>query len=253
MTSTMTPEQASRRDALVTAMAAEITNGDLVGVGLGTPLAVAAALLARASHAPDSHVLVGGAVDPDVDLSGCLAGSSMIAGRTAGYVPHLDTMDMAERQSMTLQFIRPAQVDARGRTNVSALHRDDGTVLRLPGGLALADVPALLPRLVVFFPDHRARNLVAEVDRATGGTSWQRGPRRTRGVVSIISGYGIIRIEPGGPRLAACFPGVSAAMMASETGFPLRGLEDAAQYRVSDEHQAALARIDPDGERYRVA
>jgi glutaconate CoA-transferase, subunit B len=239
-----------RRDALVSAMAHEIVDGDVVGVGLGTPLAVAAALLARASHAPDSHVLVGGAVDPEVDLAGALGGSAAIAGRTSGYVPHVDTMEMAERQAMTLQFIRPAQVDARGQTNVSRILRGDGRPLRLPGGLALADVPALLPRLVVFLPQHRRRSLVATVDRVTGGGGWDRPPHRAAGVVAIISDLAVIRIEPEGPRLQARLPGVSVEQVVEETGFELRGTDDAGVYEVSDQHRAALAEIDPGGIRF---
>ena len=37
---------------------------------------------------------------------------------------------------MTLQFLRPAEVDGHGGANVSRLVAADGSVRRLPGGLA---------------------------------------------------------------------------------------------------------------------
>src|SRR5581483_7529742 len=77
-------------------------------------LALCACLVARETHAPRAAVLVGGAVSPAATLLECLGGPAALAGRTPGYVPHLDTMDMAERQAMTLQFLRPAQVDGEG-------------------------------------------------------------------------------------------------------------------------------------------
>ena len=249
----MSEDREARIDAMVAVMAHEIVDGDLVGVGLGTPLAIVAALAARASHAPDSHVLVGGAVDPDVGLAGCLMGAEGIVGHTSGYVPHLETMEMAERQAMTLQFIRPAQVDGCGRCNVSAVTAPSGRRIRLPGGLAIADVPALLPRLVVFLPEHRRRNLVRAVDRVTGGTGWHGGGYTAEGVTTIVTDLAVISLRDGAPRLAARFPGISVERIVEQTGFELAGVEEAAVFEIGAEDVAALEVVDPDGLRYRAA
>ena len=98
-------------DLVTVALAREVHDGDVVGVGLGTPLALCACLVARRTGAPGAQVLVGGAVSPAATLATACARD--FAGRTPGFVPHLDTMDMAERQAMTLQFLRPAQVGGR--------------------------------------------------------------------------------------------------------------------------------------------
>src|ERR1700733_6766675 len=95
-------------------LAREVRDGDVVGDGLDTPLARTAALLARRTHAPGADVIVAGAVSPDADVATCLAGASALNGRTAGYAVHLITMEMAERRTMTMQFLRPAQVDGHG-------------------------------------------------------------------------------------------------------------------------------------------
>ena len=93
-------------------LAREIGPGDVVGVGLGTPAGLAAALLAQRTSAPDAVVVVSGAISPRADVAECMGGAGALGGRAAGFVSHLESMEMAERQAMTLQFLRPAQVDA---------------------------------------------------------------------------------------------------------------------------------------------
>ena len=243
----------ARRDGLVLAMAREIHDGDVVGVGLGTPLAVLAGLLARATHAPDSHVLVGGAVDPDADLATCLQGPEALVGRTVGFVPHLDTMHMAEQQAMTLQFLQPAQVDGQGCCNVSEVRPDADRRIRLPGGLAIADVPLLLPRLVVHLPGHRRRSLPAQVDRVTGTGRWPGPTHETRGVVAVLTDLGEIRYEAGGARLSGLADGVTPDEVRERTGFDLH-VDGASPWTPPDHpERAALARLDPDGLRHRLA
>lgn len=239
-------------DTMICAMAAEITDGDLVGVGLGTPLAVAAGLLARATTAPDAHLLVGGAVDPRADLATCLEGARSLVGRTAGFVPHLDTMGMAEQQSMTLQYLRPAQVDGRGNLNTSWVRRGEGRV-RLPGGLATADVPRLLPRLVIYLPTHRRRSLPARVDVVTGtGGGWAGGRHRSRGVVTLVTDMAVIRFTAEGAVLASTHPGVEVRDVVDTTGFDLLGVTSAGTTPTpSTEAHARLEELDPHGVRGR--
>lgn len=237
-------------DVMVAALAAEIEDGDLVGVGLGTPLAVAASMLARVTTAPDAHVLVGGAVDPRADLATCLAGARALVGHTAGFVPHLDTMGMAEDQRMTLQFLRPGQVDGRGNLNTSRVGAGDRTV-RLPGGLATADVPRLLPRIVVYLPRHRRRSLPARVDVVTGpGGGWDDGRYRARGTVCLVTDMAVVRFERDGATLASVHPGVDVDEVVAETGFELKGIASAGTTPTPTvEQRQQLDRVDPQGVR----
>lgn len=243
---------ADRRDAMLVAMSRQIVDGDVVGVGLGTPMAVLAGLLARSTHAPGAHLLVGGAVNPDADLETCLAGPEALVGRTTGFVPHLDTMGQAERQAMTLQFLRPAQTDGAGAMNVSAVHRDGRPAVRLPGGLAVADVPALLPRLVVHLPTHRARNLPPRVDVATGSGHHAGPTHRTRGVVAIITELCVIATGAGGARLVSHHPGVAVEQVVTETGFALELEGSVCSPGPSDAERHALAALDPTELRYQL-
>jgi len=249
----MSDQQLARADVMVAVMARQIADGDLVGVGLGTPLAVAAALLARATSAPDAHVLVGGAMDPDADLATVLAGSRAVLRRTPGFVSHLDSMDMAERQAMTLQFLRPAEVDGRGNLNTSRIGPAAAPAVRFPGGLATGDVPALLPRVVAYLPRHRRRNLPPRVSCVTGAAAgWDADRFRARGVTLLVTDLAVIAFDERGATLRSVHPGVEVAAVLDATGFTIAVGDDVEVTPGPDAlERAALARIDPDGVRAR--
>lgn len=229
------------------ALAREIHPDDVVGVGLGTPTALCAALLAQRTHAAGATVLVGGAVSPRATVAQCLHHD--IRGRTPGYVPHLDTMDMAERQAMTLQFLRPAQVGPDGSANTSRVEAG-GKLVRFPGGLALADVVDLMPRIVLYHTAHEPRGLPAEVGfRTAAGGGVSRGGYVARGPTALVTDRAVIRFEPGGPRLESFHPGETAPGVEEATGFELR-VEGAVETPApTDRELAALEEVDP--ERYR--
>jgi glutaconate CoA-transferase subunit B len=222
----------------------EISNGDVVGVGLGTPLALAAALTARQCHAPRSHLLVAGALSPDADLVTCLGGAAALNGRTAAFVPHVLTMEMAERRAMTLQFLRPAQVDGNGNANTSRISTSDGSVRRLPGGLATADVFRILPRVVLYHTDHRRRSLPAQVSFVTGAGGGDP-VAGTRGPVRLITDRAVFAFLADGPRLESLHPGEDADTVRSDTGFVFAVDEVVETAPPSDDELAALDEVDP--------
>lgn len=201
----MTPPDRLRiADVMLVALADEIRNGDVVGVGVGTPLALAAVMLARATHAPGAHVLAGGVLDASVDLATYSRGASATVGHTPGFISHFESMDMAERQAMTLQFLRPAQVDGRGNLNTSRIGARRSPSVRFPGGLATADVPSLLPRLVAYIPGHQTRSLPREVSYLTGqGEGWSDDTYSARGVVTLVTDLAVFRFGAAGATLAS--------------------------------------------------
>jgi glutaconate CoA-transferase subunit B len=235
-------------DLLVAVLARHVLDGDVVGVGLGTPLALCACLVARRTHAPGAEILVAGALSPDADMVTCMRGAGALAGRTAGFASHLDTMDMAERQAMTLQFLRPAQADGEGSINTSRVAGPDGRAVRLPGGLAMADVPRLMPRVVLYHTDHRRRSLPARVDVVTGrGGPSVRAGHRSDGPTVIVTDLAVIALG-GTPRLVSAHPGVAARDVVAETGFPLAAEEPVpVTPEPTTEERAAMAEVDPHG------
>ena len=226
-------------------LAREVRSGDVVGVGLGTPLALAAALLARATHAPKADVIVAGAVSPDADLTTCLRGAGALAGRTAGYAAHLVTMEMAERRAMTLQFLRPAQIDRAGNANTSRILRDGAVASRLPGGLATADVLRILPRVVLYHTDHRLRALPDRVSFLTGAGGGDP-VAGTLGPVRLVTDKRGVRVRRrrGGAGVGAA--GVTLTEVHAETGFPIRrGAAVAATEPPTRDELDALEELDP--------
>jgi glutaconate CoA-transferase subunit B len=203
-------------------LAREIRGRDVVGVGLGTPAGLAAALLAQRTHAPGAHVLVGGAVSPRAGVERCMAGTAALAGTAAGFVSHLETMEMAERGAMTLQFLRPAQVDADANLNVSRVGGGGEARSRLPGGLATADVTRLLGRIVLYHTDHRERSLPARVSyrTAAGGGDGVSG---ARGPVALITDRAVLDFVRGGWSVRTLHAGQDAEEVQRHTGFPLAG------------------------------
>jgi len=236
-------------DLMVTVLARQVRDDDVVGVGLGTPLALCACLVARRTHAPGAAVLVGGAVSPETDLLTCMRGARAVEGHTPGYVPHIDTMDMAERQAMSLQFLRPAQVDGEGSTNTSVVHAPGRPPLRLPGGLAMADVPRLMPRIVLYHTDHRPRGLVRRVDVVTGrGGRSELGGRRSEGPTVLVTDLCVIALGDGPARLVSVHPGVDADQVRAATGFPLEGDDPVPETAAPrPDELEAIEQLDPHG------
>ena len=230
-------------DLVTVALAREVHDGDVVGVGLGTPLALCACLVARRTGAPGAQVLVGGAVSPAAALADCLRGD--FAGRTQGFVQHLDTLDMAERQAMTLQFLRPAQVGPDGSTNVSRLEAG-GRLIRFPGSLALADVPNLMPRVVLYHTAHEPRALPAAVGFRTGaGGGGEWGGYRSLGPTVLVTDLCVIRFGPAGPELASVHPGIDVDAVLAATGFSLSVDDPPETPAPSAAELEALEAVDP--------
>lgn len=208
-------------DLMTVCLARSVVPGDFIGVGLGTPIALVAAVLAQQMY-PDVNVLAGGAFNVDGGADVWLGSRGGTAGRVAGYVSHFDSMDMAERQTMTMQFLRPAQVDSRGNLNTSRIGPRSAPQVRFPGGLATADVPSLLPRIVVYHPKHQKRNFPERVSFITGcgvGTSTSR--YASAGVVTVVTDLGVIDYRGSSPKVLSFHPWSSPSEMAENTGFAL--------------------------------
>lgn len=233
-----TPTEIER---LVVAMAREVDPGDVAVVGIGTPVALAALLLARELHAPDLSIMMPGALDPtDRTLSSFLADPVAAAARSRARLSRVDILEAIEGRRITLQFVRPAQVDAHLRINTDLLRTPAGPRL-LVGPVALPDVAALVRRVVAYLPRHRPEALVEAVDTVTA-------PRESGCITAVLTP--LARIEHGGdgPVLSRRAAGVSVAELLALTGFRLdtRGCRPMAE-PTADELQLLRGVIDPDG------
>jgi glutaconate CoA-transferase subunit B len=154
-------------------------------------------------------------------------------------------MDMAERQAMTLQFLRPAQVGPDGSANTSRVEVE-GRLVRFPGGLALADVVNLMPRIVLYHTAHEPRALPPHVAfRTAAGGGIRRGEYVARGATTLITDRAVIRFGSDGPWLESFHPNESIESVVAATGFPLSTEKAVPTAPPSEMELNALAEIDP--------
>jgi glutaconate CoA-transferase subunit B len=189
-------------DRMVWQLARQCRDDDVLIVGVATPIAAAAGMLARELLVPDLTVLVAASAQPLIhDIAQPMLAADYVAGISAGTLGQAEVLDLIARGGVSLQFVSPAQIDLRGRLNVSAVRRPDGTVLRLPGPLAVPDVSALVGRLVGYRAAHSPRLLVGEVDYVTGTGSAdldvrERGGLSGRGIDRMITDRAVLRFVP---------------------------------------------------------
>jgi glutaconate CoA-transferase subunit B len=206
------PDRATIDELIVWCLARRCRPGDVLVIGVATPLAAAAAHLARALLVPDIVLLAATAVDPPSgDQALPMVQPEWLAERSVGMLTQPEILDAIARGRITLQFISPAQVDGSGAINASRVRRPDGSLRRLPGSLAIADTAGLLGRLVVYRADHSPRFLAEQVDFLTGA------PGRVEAVVTSRAVFE--RDGAGGFALASVHPGETVESVLADCGF----------------------------------
>ncbi len=126
----------------------------------------------------------------------------------------------------------------------------DGSVRRLPGGLATADVFRILPRVILYHTDHRVRSLPARVGFLTGAgggdeLAGTRGPER---LVTDRAVFVLGRGHEGQAALESLHPGEDLDQVRELTGFEFDVDPAGAAITAppTADEQAALERVDPD-------
>ena len=85
-------------DALTWSLARQCRPGDVLVVGVATPLALAAGMLARELRVPDLTIIAACAVDPEThDVSESLLDPTVVARRSAGTLGQADILDAIQR------------------------------------------------------------------------------------------------------------------------------------------------------------
>ena len=187
--------------------------GDVLVVGVATPIAAAAGQLARELLVPDLALIEAAAVDvAPHDVATPMVRPEVVAAEAVGVYTQAEILDAIQRGRVSLQFISPAQVDGAGTINTSRVRASDGTMRRLPGGLAHADIACLIGRLVAYRAGHERRFLPERVDFVTGAAGR---------VATIVTSAAVLDWDGERWRLASLHEGVSREEAVAGCGFAL--------------------------------
>lgn len=238
-------------ELLCVCMARRILDGDIVALGLATPLPAAAALLAQRTHAP--NLFFASAIGQTICQGGPALGLTTAEGQwlqaalnSYGFVQaaadYLPTVRPKE-------FFRPGQVDPQGSFNNLAFGTNHSRPrLRMPGVGGIPDVSVTMDKVHLYVTRHSRVTFVEKLDWLTGlGHVPQR--RQGAGPQWLVTDLGQFDFAGGRMRLTHLHPGVELELVQRKTGFELDVAEDLRETEPpsSEELRALREQADPYG------
>jgi glutaconate CoA-transferase subunit B len=245
----------SHSQLMVTAAAREISDGEIVFVGMRLPLL--GFLLAKSTHAPNAVGIY--------ELGIVRDSLAPVPILTMGDLPNLyraqwctdsaDVMGWLQQGGVDASFIGGAQVDRFGNLNTNYIGGSIKPVTRLPGSGGACDLGCLSKRHVIIMA-HEKRRFVEQVDFITTpgygtGSGWRKKVGLPRGgPTAVITNRGILRFDPLTREmvLTSIHPGVKVDDVLKNTGWPLRVGDKLDQTPNPTQSEIEmLHRFDPDG------
>jgi len=200
-------------ELMVTAAAREISDGEVVFVGMRLPLL--GFLLAKSTHAPQAVGiyelgLMRNTVAPEPILT---MGDLPNFHRALWLSDMADMMGLLQKGEVDASFIGGAQVDRYGNLNTTGA----------------CDLASLAKRHIIIMK-HEKRRFVPRVDYITSpgygeGPGWRQRVGLPRGgPAAVITTLGVLRfdIDSREMMLTALHPGITLATVLENTGWPLR-------------------------------
>ncbi|MBP1693003.1 MAG: catJ 3 [Chloroflexi bacterium] len=215
---TFTPDE-----IMVTCIARQIQDGEVVVQGLATPLVAAGYLLARYTHAPNLYFAsaIGQSLCREPAPLGLTRIESLWLDRSLTSTGFVSVAADVLPNLKPKEFFRPAQIDSNGNFNNIAIGKDYlHPRLRLPGTGGIPDVTTFLDRIYLYVPRHSRVTFVPELDFISGlghNPSRQHG----NGPCYLISDFGQFDFAEGHLRLISFHPGISITQIQARTGFEL--------------------------------
>ena len=214
---------------MVCRVAAEMDESGVTVLGSFTPLAYAAYMLAKMTHAKGAYLVGFNAIGiRPLQLSFTGAEPACYKGAVArwSFVETINTVHLGGRG--VLECVSPAQIDGSGAINVSVIGDYQRPKVRLPGGAGAPEVVQYYRRFVAYFGRHDRQVLVDKVDFATGrrspvSASARRAAGLLEGPITIVTPLAVlIKDEDDKPfRISTLHPGADAGDVVDRTGFPL--------------------------------
>jgi len=241
----------SAGELICSCLARQINDGEVVALGLATPMGAAAALLARKMHAPNIYIASAIATSISIDppqmsltdaegrwVEAALTSSSFVQGAT-DYLPTV----------MPKEFFRPGQVDQHGNTNNISIGKDYRRPrLRMPGVGGVPDVSVFMSDMILYVPRHSRVAFPISLDFVSGlGHSNER--KAGSGPQYLVSDLGQFDFLNGNMRLTHLHPGVDLDRVIAKTAFELAIADDLQTTVAPTDRELGLLRreIDPLG------
>jgi len=185
-----------------------------------SPASLVAALAARAGSRPELAIAAGfTTLDADPVVAATLGEAAMYAGEGAVVDWAADTFALLARGRIGV-VVTPAQLDARGATNLSGIGPLGRPKVALPGAQGLPDNNHSPSRVWYLFPSHSPRQLVARVDVVCGAPPPPEAARRLLSAAGLFkltaAGWRAIWLTPDGADLVAAAPGFGVVLTGSE-------------------------------------
>ena len=257
-------------DQMVASLAATIEDGDAIVLGSFTPLAYAAYMLAKLTHAPNAFIVGYSGVDPypfQLGFHGSEAACTRFSAGLWSMTQCIEALHLRGRGDV--EAISSAQLDASGDINISWLampvRGEDGKPtgevnprgLRLPGGAGAPVVYGLHRKGVGYFANHSKHVFVPKVNYVTGTrvflTEAERLAEGLRpGPMILVTNLCVMEmVERGKWKVRSLHEGVAAADVEANTGFPVEIAPDCPVTRRPTAQEVRLiGEIDPQGIRF---
>jgi hypothetical protein len=212
-------------ERIVLELARRLYDGDTAILGSFTPIGYAAALLAKATHAPNLDFIAYGFGGSQVGWLGFLSVEGRAMATGAGLIRTEDLVGaMRFRGVVAFEPVRPAQVDGQGRMNLRRLATGNGGCVRLPGTAGAQEVIEMHRRPLGYLPEHSLRTCVAEVDDVSLQAHL---PHEQRQAFVLVTEKAVLEFGLEGWTILSRHPGVDSEELAASTGFPLLGADAA--------------------------
>lgn len=240
---------------MVTAAAREITDGEVVFVGMRLPLL--GFLLAKSTHAPDAVGVYELGIVRDTPAPEPLMtmGDLPNLNRAQWLADTADVMGLLQHGGVDVSFIGGAQVDRFGNLNTSYIGGIKAVETRLPGSGGACDLASLAKRHIIIM-NHEKRRFVPRVDYITSpgfgnGSGWrsQKG-LPGGGPAAVITTLGVLRFDPATCEmvLSSTHPHVTVDQVRQSTGWSLKVSDDLTRTPAPTRNELEMIRrFDPDG------
>jgi glutaconate CoA-transferase, subunit B len=238
-------------ELIVTCIARQIHDNEVVAQGLATPLTTAAYLLARHTHAPHLYFVsaIGQGMCRQPAPMGLATIESLWLDRSLTNIGFARAAADILPTLRPKEFFRPGQVDANGNFNNIAFGKDyTHPRLRLPGSGGIPDVTTFLDDIYLYVPRHSRAAFVAQLDFCSG---LGHHPARTQGQgpLYLVSDLGQFDFANHRLRVISYHPGVTLDKIRAHTGFEVEVAPEVCETPAPTPEELHLLReeIDPFG------